>query len=106
LSICSLRRTNLPIIYPEFRLDYKLATLPAGVPVIFIDPKHTSQRCNQCGYTEKANRRSRDLFVCRACGHSENANENGSKNIRLKGLEVLGSADVIPPNAEAISCAQ
>ena len=27
-SICSLRRTKLPIIYPEFRLDYKLATLP------------------------------------------------------------------------------
>jgi putative transposase len=49
----------------------------AGMPVIFIDPKHTSQRCNQCGYTEKANRRSRDLFVCRACGHSENADENG-----------------------------
>jgi putative transposase len=78
----------------------------AGVPVIFIDPKHTSQRCNQCGYTEKANRRSRDLFVCRGCGHSENADENGSKNIRLKGLEVFGSADVIPPNAEVISCAQ
>src|ERR1700722_5359610 len=27
-SVCSLRRTELPIIYADFRLDYKLATLP------------------------------------------------------------------------------
>ena len=27
-SICSLRRTKVLIIYPEFPLDYKLATLP------------------------------------------------------------------------------
>jgi hypothetical protein len=26
--VCSLRRTELPIIYADFRLDYKLATLP------------------------------------------------------------------------------
>ena len=31
-SICSLRRTKFPIIYPAFRLDYKLATLPSGGP--------------------------------------------------------------------------
>jgi hypothetical protein len=29
-SVCSRRRTELPIIYADFRLDYKLATLPAG----------------------------------------------------------------------------
>ena len=28
-SVCSRRRTELPIIYADFRLDYKLATLPA-----------------------------------------------------------------------------
>jgi hypothetical protein len=32
-SVCSRRRTELPIIYADFRLDYKLATLPAGHPV-------------------------------------------------------------------------
>ena len=26
--VCSRRRTELPIIYADFRLDYKLATLP------------------------------------------------------------------------------
>lgn len=78
----------------------------AGVPVVFIDPKHTSQRCSGCGHTEKANRRSRDLFVCKACGHSEDADRNGARNIRLKGMDILGSANVISPNAEVISCAQ
>jgi hypothetical protein len=29
-SVCSRRRTELPIIYADFRLDYKLATLPHG----------------------------------------------------------------------------
>jgi hypothetical protein len=27
-SICSLRRTKFPIIYPDLRLDYKVATHP------------------------------------------------------------------------------
>jgi hypothetical protein len=27
-SVCSRRRTELPIIYANFRLNYKLATLP------------------------------------------------------------------------------
>jgi hypothetical protein len=29
-SVCSSRRTELPIIYADFRLDYKLKTLPFG----------------------------------------------------------------------------
>ena len=27
-SVCSLRRAKFPIIYPDLRLDYKVATLP------------------------------------------------------------------------------
>ena len=29
-SVCSRRQIELPIIYADFRLDYKLATLPRG----------------------------------------------------------------------------
>jgi hypothetical protein len=29
-SVCSLRPTKLPIIYPDLRLDYKVATHPLG----------------------------------------------------------------------------
>ena len=28
-SVCSLRRAKFPIIYPDLRLDYKVATHPA-----------------------------------------------------------------------------
>ena len=77
----------------------------AGVPLFFIDPRFTSQRCSECGHTEKANRKSQSEFVCKACGHSENADWNGAKNIRLKGLDVLGSAHFIAPNVEATTCA-
>jgi hypothetical protein len=30
-SVCSLRRPKFPIIYPDLRLDYKVATHPPGV---------------------------------------------------------------------------
>ena len=75
----------------------------SGVPVVFVDPKHTSQRCNRCGHTERGNRRSQDRFECRSCGHAAHADQNGASNIRLRGLEILCPADVIPPYAEAIS---
>lgn len=74
-----------------------------GMPVVFVDPKHTSQRCNVCAHTEKANRLSRDKFVCKKCGHAEHADGNGAKNIRLRGLDICGSGDFIRPNAEVIS---
>jgi hypothetical protein len=35
VSVCSLRRAKFPIIYPDLRLDYKVATHPlVGAPKI------------------------------------------------------------------------
>jgi IS605 OrfB family transposase len=72
----------------------------AGVPLVKVDPCHTSQRCNQCGHTEKANRKSQSEFVCKACGHTTNADENGAQNIRLKGMDVLCAGAFNHPNAQ------
>lgn len=58
----------------------------AGVPVILVDPHYTSQRCNECGHTEKGNRKSQAEFCCKRCGHTDHADCNGAKNIRNKGL--------------------
>jgi IS605 OrfB family transposase len=77
----------------------------AGVPVLFIDPAYTSQRCSQCGHTERANRKSRSEFSCKKCGHTSHADTNGSQNIRLKGLEVLRTGAFIRPHAEATTYA-
>lgn len=70
-------------------LEYKAKL--AGIPLVKIDPRCTSQRCGKCGHTEKANRKSQSVFSCKVCGHSVNADLNGAGNIRLKGLLFLGS---------------
>ena len=83
-------------------LEYKCAR--AGIPLLRIDPRFTSQACSQCGHTEKANRKSRDSFVCRSCGHTSHADENGAANCRLKGLELAGTGAFKHPNAAVITC--
>lgn len=85
-----------------FFLDYKAKM--AGVKLVRVDPRYTSQQCSECGHTEKANRKTRDKFLCKACGHSACADVNGAKNIRLRGLDVIGSGAFIRPNAETSVC--
>lgn len=55
-----------------------------GCTVVAVDPRHTSQTCSRCGHTARNNRRSRDLFVCRACNFSLHADLNGARNIAAK----------------------
>jgi len=83
-------------------LDYKAKV--AGVPLLRIDPRNTSRRCSKCGHTEKANRKTRDNFVCKSCGHTACADENGAANIRLKGLELAGAGAFNHPNVATIFC--
>ena len=61
-------------------LTYKAAL--AGVTLTKVDPRYTSQRCNQCGHTASENRESQAVFSCVACGHASNADLNAARNIR------------------------
>ena len=65
-------------------LEYKLSE--RGGELIKVDPKFTSQTCNECGHVSKENRKSQDKFVCTACGHTANADINASKNILARGI--------------------
>jgi putative transposase len=58
----------------------------AGRQVIAVDPRHTSQRCAQCGHTEAGNRASQAEFRCLACGHHAHADVNAARNILRAGL--------------------
>lgn len=58
----------------------------AGRQVIAVDPRHTSQRCAQCGHTAAGNRVSQAAFRCLACGHQANADVNAAINILRAGL--------------------
>jgi len=51
-----------------------------GVLVNRVNPTYTSQRCSQCGWVRKSNRRGK-LFKCKACAFTCDADLNGSINI-------------------------
>jgi putative transposase len=59
-----------------------------GVPVVTVDPMHTSQRCPRCNHTDRKNRRG-ILFSCQHCGYANNADRIGSINIAQKYLGVF-----------------
>jgi len=50
----------------------------AGVRVVFVDPRYTSQECRSCGHIEKRNRKTQSHFECKSCGHTDHADLNAS----------------------------
>ena len=42
---------------------------------------YTSQKCSECGYTDKLNRENQATFLCKQCGHTMNADLNAAINI-------------------------
>jgi IS605 OrfB family transposase len=53
----------------------------AGVLVVLVDPKHTSQGCHVCGHVARGNRRFQAQFSCRCCGYTTHADFNAALNI-------------------------
>lgn len=66
--------------------------------VIAINPKFTSQICNDCGTKDAKSRISQSKFVCTSCGTESNADENAAKNILGKGIAFIRQR-------EALACA-
>jgi len=58
-------------------IEYKAKR--AGVKVVYIDPKYTSQRCSSCGVVKKKQRK-RNIYHC-SCGNHVHADLNASRNI-------------------------
>ncbi|GLY84965.1 RNA-guided endonuclease InsQ/TnpB family protein [Actinoallomurus iriomotensis] len=64
-------------------ISYKAA--PAGVPVLYVDPRYTSQGCSACGHISKKNRPNQATFQCMSCGFAEHADVNAARNIAARG---------------------
>jgi len=77
----SQRRQHSSWAFNQLRnfLEYKSKL--AGIVLKVVDPHYTSQRCSNCGYIAKHNRKNQSTFVCRSCGFSANADHNGAINI-------------------------
>ena len=66
----------------------------AGRVVIAVNPRHTSQRCAQCGHTAAGNRASQAEFRCLACGYHAHADVNAARNILRAGLALQEAQQV------------
>ena len=58
----------------------------AGIPVIAVDPRHTSQTCPLCGHVAKANRKNQAEFSCLQCGYAAPADLVAARNIQARAL--------------------
>jgi putative transposase len=58
----------------------------AGRVWIEVDPRHTSDGCENCGHAARANRVNQAVFQCQRCGHCAHADEHAARNILRAGL--------------------
>ncbi|GAA0457033.1 transposase [Actinoplanes capillaceus] len=72
-------------------LSYKARR--AGVPLVEVDPRYTSQTCSGCGYRDKRNRPNQETFICRSCGVVAHADHNAALNIARRGVEGWGAVN-------------
>ncbi len=51
------------------------------IKVKYVERYKTSQKCSNCGYTNKKNRVSQSEFICLKCGFQDHADHNAALNI-------------------------
>lgn len=79
------RRAHSSWAFAQLRafLTYKSAR--AGIPIVAVDPRYTSQTCPCCGSIDRRNRPNRDEFRCLGCGHAAPADIAAAENIARLG---------------------
>ena len=80
-------------------VQYKAAC--AGVLVVAVDPRHTSQACNVCGCVDPRNRPDQATFRCVGCGQTNHADLNAACNIRDRAAVIQPMASNHPAQAQA-----
>jgi putative transposase len=78
---------NWPYYDLQQKIEYKARE--AGIQVIKVEPKYTSQRCSKCGYIDKENRQEQATFKCIKCGFETNADYNAARNIATPNIDKI-----------------
>lgn len=65
----------------------------AGVPLVAVDPRYTSQTCAECGHRDKRNRPDQEIFHCGSCGVVAHADHNAARNIAARGVTDWGAVN-------------
>lgn len=81
--------------FAQLRAHITYKAQRAGVPVVFVDARYTSQQCSSCGHTSRSNRPNQATFRCTSCGHVSHADVNAALNIGRR-------AAVNPPYAVCV----
>ena len=77
----------------------------AGVPVVYVDPRHTSQTCPACLHVAQANRISQAEFSCVSCGYAAVADHVAALNIRSRARALVNAPNGSgPPRAQGLHC--
>ena len=54
-----------------------------------VNPTYTSQKCSECGYISKDNRKTQSKFKCMSCELAMNADHNASINVLSSGMGTI-----------------
>jgi len=95
------RRRSNNWTFHQLRLFVAYKALSAGVRLVLVDPRYSSQTCHNCLHihpTKGESYRSGKRFKCGHCGWYGDADFNGAKNIQTIGLSV------IQPGGSHLSC--
>ncbi len=66
----------------------------AGIRVVKVPARYTSQRCSHCGHIDPNNRPEQSRFVCVKCGYGVNADYNASQNLSIKEIDKVIQKDM------------
>jgi putative transposase len=77
----SQRRQHHAWSFYDLRQKIAYKAERVGVPLVLVDPRNTSRTCPQCGYVDRANRKSQSQFSCGSCGYSGHADHIAAVNI-------------------------
>lgn len=80
--------------FAEILRQLKYKGEEAGIEVVTVSERYTSQTCHVCGAIDKSSRVHRGLYKCKHCGAILNADVNGAFNILNKVSPALIGAGV------------
>jgi len=89
-----LNRSILDQGWYEFKRQLMYKQAWRGGHVVMVDPKYSSQKCSNCGFTSAENRRTQANFNCIGCNYVLNADLNAAKNILAAGRAVIACGDI------------
>ncbi|GAB1541989.1 RNA-guided endonuclease TnpB family protein [Scytonema sp. NUACC21] len=84
--------------WAELILKIEYLAVKQGKIVIKVNPKHSSQKCRNCGHIDESNRDG-EKFICTQCGYMTHADIGAAKTIRDRAFSIVrgDSSELIRP---------